>query len=565
MFYPLKNSKINCINLKIKAFDKFWKGEIMQKYSFDAVIFDLDGVVTKTALLHSEAWKETFDQYLQQRKNKNNKPFREFTHEDDYLPFVDGKPKYEGVKSFFQSRGINIPFGDPSDTADKNTICGVGNKKNILFRQLLKKRGAETYPSTIQFIKNLKESGIRVGVASSSRNCETILESVGLEKLFETRVDGVVSAQLKLKGKPEGDIFVKASRNLNAVPSKTVIVEDAISGIQAGRNGGFGLVLGVARNNNESELIENGADIVVSDLAKISMEYIEKWFHRKPLSLPSFLESNKETINNLSENRTNGKDVIINSHYNHNNISTLFNKKKVVFLDYDGTLTPIVERPELAVLSSEMRAAIKHLAEKYTVAIVSGRMREDVEKLVGIKGIFYAGSHGFDIMGPGFSMMHPKVKEIMPVISQIIKQLSEKLSDIQGILIEEKKFSVAVHYRLVEQQYLPRIKEIIDEIIKDQNKICLMSGKKVFEILPDIDWDKGKAVRWIIDALKVSWQDVCVVYIGDDVTDEYAFRTLRTRGFGILVSNESKESAADFRLSSTEEVKKLFEKVVAHA
>ena len=124
MFYPLKNSKINCINLKIKAFDKFWKGEIMQKYSFDAVIFDLDGVVTKTALLHSEAWKETFDQYLQQRKNKNNKPFREFTHEDDYLPFVDGKPKYEGVKSFFQSRGINIPFGDPSDTADKNTICG---------------------------------------------------------------------------------------------------------------------------------------------------------------------------------------------------------------------------------------------------------------------------------------------------------------------------------------------------------------------------------------------------------------------------------------------------------
>ncbi|MCK5534696.1 HAD-IA family hydrolase, partial [bacterium] len=364
----------------------------MQKYSFDAVIFDLDGVVTKTALLHSEAWKETFDQYLQQRKNKNNKPFREFTHEDDYLPFVDGKPKYEGVKSFFQSRGINIPFGDPSDTADKNTICGVGNKKNILFRQLLKKRGAETYPSTIQFIKNLKESGIRVGVASSSRNCETILESVGLEKLFETRVDGVVSAQLKLKGKPEGDIFVKASRNLNAVPSKTVIVEDAISGIQAGRNGGFGLVLGVARNNNESELIENGADIVVSDLAKISMEYIEKWFHRKPLSLPSFLESNKETINNLSENRTNGKDVIINSHYNHNNISTLFNKKKVVFLDYDGTLTPIVERPELAVLSSEMRAAIKHLAEKYTVAIVSGRMREDVEKLVGIKGIFYAGS-----------------------------------------------------------------------------------------------------------------------------------------------------------------------------
>ncbi len=537
----------------------------MKKYSFDAVIFDLDGIVTKTAILHSKAWKATFDQYLKQREKKDNEPFREFTHEDDYLPFVDGKPKYEGVRSFFESRQIDIPFGDPSDTPDRETICGIGNKKNGLFRQLLKEKGAEIYPTTIQFIKTLKEIGVRVGVASSSRNCEIILESVGLEKLFETRIDGVVSAQLKLKGKPEGDIFVKAAHNLGTIPAKAVVVEDAISGIQAGRNGGFGLILGVARHNNESDLLENGADIVVSDLAQISIEYIEKWFHRKPLSLPSFLQNSEETINNLSENTTNGKDVIINPHYNQTNKETFFNKKKVIFLDYDGTLTPIVERPELAVLSPEMRATIKHLSEKYTVAIVSGRMREDVEKLVGIKGIFYAGSHGFDIMGPGFSMVQPEVEKIVPVISQVIKELSRKLGDVPGIIIEKKKFSVAVHYRLVAQQYLSLISETVNKIVQEKKELRLMSGKKVFEILPDIDWDKGKAVRWIMDALKVSWQDVCVVYIGDDVTDEYVFRTLRTRGFGILVSDEHRESAADFQLSSTEEVKKLFEKVISHA
>ncbi|MCK4532597.1 trehalose-phosphatase [bacterium] len=537
----------------------------MKKYSFDAVIFDLDGVVTKTAILHSKAWKATFDQYLKQREKKDNEPFREFTHENDYLPFVDGKPKYEGVRGFLESREINIPFGDPSDIPDKETICGIGNKKNGLFRQLLKEKGAGIYPTTLQFIKVLKELGIRIGVASSSRNCEIILESVGLEKLFETRVDGVVSVQLKLKGKPEGDIFVTAAHNLETVPARVVVVEDAISGIQAGRNGGFGLVIGVARHNNESELIENGADIVVSDLAEISIEYIEKWFHRKPLSFPSFLENNKEIINNLSDNRTNEKDIIINPHYNQNNISTLFKKRKVIFLDYDGTLTPIVERPELAVLSSEMRETIKHLIEKHTVAIVSGRMREDVEKLVGIKGIFYAGSHGFDIMGPGFSMMHPQAEKIVPVVSQAIKELSQKLDDVPNIIIEKKKFSVAVHYRLVAQQYLSRISETVNKIVQEKKELRLMSGKKVFEILPNIDWDKGKAVRWIMNALEVSWRDVCVVYIGDDVTDEYAFRTLRTRGLGFLVSNESKESAADFRLSSTEEVKKLFKKVVADA
>lgn len=253
----------------------------MNKYSFESVIFDLDGVITKTALVHAKAWKAAFDEYLRLREKRDGEPFREFTHENDYLPYVDGKPRYQGVKSFLKSRGINIPFGSPSDSPDKETVCGVGNKKNAMFNEVLKAQGAEVFPSSIEFIKSLKKAFIHVGVASSSKNCQAILQSVDIEDLFETRVDGVVSAELGLKGKPHGDIFVTAAKNVGAAPGKSVVVEDATSGVAAGKNGKFGLVLGVAREDNAADLKENGADIVVTDLSEIKIDDIEDWFQKK--------------------------------------------------------------------------------------------------------------------------------------------------------------------------------------------------------------------------------------------------------------------------------------------
>ncbi len=529
----------------------------MSKYSFDSVIFDLDGVITQTARFHAGAWKATFDEYMRMREKRDKEPFREFTHDGDYLPYVDGKPRYKGVKSFLESRGINIPFGDPSDPPDKETACGLGNRKNAMFNEVLRKEGADVYSSSIELIKVLRESGIRVGLASSSKNCKTILESAGIEELFETRVDGVVSVEMGLKGKPEGDIFVTAAHNIGTIPPNSVVVEDATSGVQAGRNGGFGLVLGVARKNNETELLENGADIVVTDLADIDIEQIEEWFHKKPKDLFKSWDKVEQLLPGKGK-------VIINPCYNRSAGSALFSRKKLLFfLDYDGTLTPIVERPELAVMSTEMRDVVKELSEKHIVAIVSGRMREDVQKLVAIDGLLYAGSHGFDIMGSGLSLVEPRVREIIPVVSEVIEYLKKEIGNISGALIEEKKFSVAVHYRLVDQEYIPEIKNVVNDIIKKHNKLRLMSGKKVFEILPNIDWDKGKAIRWIMDALKISWSEASVIYIGDDVTDEDAFRALRTRGTAILVADKAKESTADFQLSSPDEVKKLFEKVIS--
>jgi len=249
----------------------------MSKHSFEAVIFDLDGVITKTAATHSHAWKKMFDQYLKGREQVYGEPFKEFTG-NDYLTFVDGKPRYEGVKSFLESRNISLPFGTPEDSLALETVCGLGNRKNEAFNQVLAAEGVEVYPATLALLEELKKDNIRIGVASSSKNCEAVLTRAGLNHFVETRVDGVVSAELGLNGKPQPDIFLTAAKNLGVDPDKAIVVEDAVSGVQAGKNGNFGLVLGLAREENHEALKANGADIVLSDLEEITMDDLNQWF-----------------------------------------------------------------------------------------------------------------------------------------------------------------------------------------------------------------------------------------------------------------------------------------------
>jgi len=210
-----------------------------------------------------------FDEYLRKREDEHGEAFAEFTHSADYLPFVDGKPRYKGVASFLESRGIEIPPGDPSDPPGMETCCGLGNRKNEAFNEVLSKDGVKVYPSTIELINDLKKAGIGIGVASSSKNCRPVLERLDLLKLFGARVDGEVSAELGLHGKPEPDIFTTACDILKVPYDKAIVVEDAVSGVQAGASGNFGLTLGVAREDNRDELLENGADHVVEDLEEI--------------------------------------------------------------------------------------------------------------------------------------------------------------------------------------------------------------------------------------------------------------------------------------------------------
>lgn len=250
----------------------------MDTHNFKAVIFDLDGVITQTAKVHSRAWKEMFDEFLQAYSAQENVPFREFTHEGDYLPFVDGKPRYKGVASFLESRNINLPFGSPEDTPDMFTACGLGNRKNEKFNEIIATDGVEVFPTSVEFIKQLQKEGIHIAVATSSKNCDAVLQATGLTGIFEAQIDGVYSAQNNLSGKPDPDIFTTAADQIGVPYDQAIVVEDAVSGVMAGKRGNFGLVLGVAREDNAIELEKNGADIVVEDLGDITFDDINTWF-----------------------------------------------------------------------------------------------------------------------------------------------------------------------------------------------------------------------------------------------------------------------------------------------
>jgi beta-phosphoglucomutase family hydrolase len=234
----------------------------------DAVIFDLDGVVTDTASVHAAAWAEMFNDFLQRRQASDDEGHSPFT-DDDYRHFVDGKARCDGVTDFLASRGISLPPGPPTDSTG-DTISGLGERKQELFLERLH-AGVRVFESTVTLARKLADTGIAVGVYSSSRNCERILRYAGLGDLFSVRVDGVVAEELGLPGKPEPAVLLEATRRLGAVPQRSVVIEDAEAGVEAGSRGGFALVIGVDRTGHAEELRRHGADVVVPDLADVAV------------------------------------------------------------------------------------------------------------------------------------------------------------------------------------------------------------------------------------------------------------------------------------------------------
>ena len=507
--------------------------------AFDAVVFDLDGVVTLTASVHAAAWKRLFDEFLERRSKETGEPFVPFALEDDYHTYVDGKPRIEGVKSFLASRRIEFPEGSSDDGPEEVTAWGLGSRKNGYFQRVLEERGAEVDERTVAFIERLRAEGIRVAVASSSKNCGPILDRAGLTDLFEARVDGIVSEEIGLKGKPNPDIFVEAARRVGATPPRTVVVEDAISGVQAGRAGDFGLVIGIDRVRAAAALREHGADLVLESFDDRSLDVVRAWFSQRAERRPSALREWPEISKRL------------------------VGKRPALFLDYDGTLTPIVARPELAVLTEGRRSVLKHVATRLPTAIISGRGRVDVESLVGLPELAYAGSHGFDIVGPGgASVGHTVADWIEPVMERVAREAKPKLEGIEGALIEEKRFSVAIHYRQVDEAFVPGIEAVVDDAIASDARLKKAHGKKVFEVRPDLDWDKGKALLLLLQALGLDGSDVVPLYIGDDVTDEDAFEVLQDRGIGILVSEAPRPTRAAYWVQAPWEVYALLERLL---
>ncbi|MEU9393338.1 beta-phosphoglucomutase family hydrolase [Streptomyces sp. NPDC048324] len=231
-----------------------------------ACLFDLDGVVTRTAVVHAAAWKETFDEFLRERDGED---FRPFDSSADYDEYVDGRPRADGVRTFLASRGIELPEGSPDDPPDAQTVNGVGNRKNVLLLRRIRTEGVEAYDGTLRYIDAVRKRGLRTAIVSSSANTLDVLRSIDAEHLFDVRIDGVVAAERKLPGKPRPDTFLAAARDLGVDPKRAAVFEDALAGMDAGRSGHFGYVVGVDRVGQTEALYQHGADVVVKDLAEL--------------------------------------------------------------------------------------------------------------------------------------------------------------------------------------------------------------------------------------------------------------------------------------------------------
>jgi beta-phosphoglucomutase family hydrolase len=234
-----------------------------------ACLFDLDGVLTQTAKVHGAAWKQMFDEYLKARAERSGEEFVPFDPRGDYDKYVDGKPRYDGVRSFLDSRRITLPEGTPDDPPSAETVDGLGNRKNELVLKLIEEQGVEPYQGSVRYVHAAAEAGLRRAVVSSSANCRAVLESADMLDLFEEIVDGNVLAERDLRGKPAPDTFLAAAEALGASAGESAVYEDALSGVEAGRAGSFGLVVGVDRVGQADALREHGADVVVEDLAEL--------------------------------------------------------------------------------------------------------------------------------------------------------------------------------------------------------------------------------------------------------------------------------------------------------
>ena len=245
------------------------RADVVSIDALDAVIFDMDGVVTQTAIVHAAAWKKLFDDFLRRRAEETGEEFVPFDDKLDYERYVDGKNRYDGVRSFLESRGVQLPEGTPDDPPGDGTVHAMGKKKDAYFLDHVRGEGVRLYDSTVRLIHALRSQGKRIGLVSASRNAEEVLAGAGVIDLFDTRVDGVVAAELDLRGKPDPATFVEAARRLGVDPSRAAVVEDALSGVAAGAAGNFGLVVGVARSGQHEALGQAGADVVVADLAEL--------------------------------------------------------------------------------------------------------------------------------------------------------------------------------------------------------------------------------------------------------------------------------------------------------
>ena len=494
----------------------------------DAVIFDVEGVVADTAALHTAAWKATLNDFLARRAAGGAPPVV-FT-DADYHKYLGHRSEAAGVTDFLVTQGISLPMGQPGDHAD-GTVWALVNRTAQLCADMLAD-GVRVFESTVEFVHQLQAAGIATAVFASRCDCARILDVAGLSDLFAVRVDGPATRETWVGAPTRTDtlqhILHDAADRLAVSPRRCVVIDDTAAGVTAGRDGGFGLVIGVDRDGDADELSRCGADVVVGDLVALTV----RDSHQRVSDLPDALESYTD-IAPLAETR-----------------------RPVVLLDFDGTVSDIVADPNAAALLPGAGDTLAALAAHCPVAVVSGRSLADIRQRIGVPGLWYAGSHGFELVSPdGAHHQNAAGLQAVDLLQSAVAALHERLDGIDGVLIEDKRFSVAVHYRNVDDD---RVDEVIAtvRIIGQRDGLRVTGGRKVVELRPDVDWDKGRTVNWIL--AQIDGADLQLpIYLGDDLTDEDAFDAIRQKGVGIAVrSVESgdRRTAARFALEDPDAV-----------
>ncbi len=394
--------------------------------------------------------------------------------------------------------------------------------------------GTDTAGVTM-LVRQLRDVGIGTAVVSASLTCQDVLAAAGFGDLFPVRVDGLIAEKLDLAEKPDPALLLDAANRLGARPGRCVVVEDAEAGVTAGRAGGFALVIGVDRTGPGDELRRLGADAVVADLREVAVRTGD----RRMSQLPDGMQA---------------LDLVDRA-----------GRRPAVFFDFDGTLSDIVNDPDVARLTGGAAEALTLLAACCPVAVLSGRDLADVTDRVGLPGIWYAGSHGFELTAPdGTHHQNEAAAAAIPVLQQAAAQLRDQLAAITGVMVEHKRFAIAVHYRNAARDRVGEVTAVV-RTAGQRNALRVTTGREVIELRPNIDWDKGKTLRWVIGHLHDAGSGPLLpIYIGDDITDEDAFDAVREDGIGIVVRHTEdgdRATAALFALENPAQVSEFTERL----
>ncbi|MBX7432210.1 trehalose-phosphatase [Mycobacterium sp. Y57] len=502
----------------------------------DAVIFDLDELLSEAASVQRAACASLFNDFLTRRPPHEGEDRSLFT-DDDYQRLDETKPCSDRIAEFLASRGISLPPGGPSETG-QDTIYGLANRHRSLYLDALSER-VPRFAAIVTLARRLRGIGVATAVHASGLVCEQVLKSAGLADLFDVCIDGSAAEGLQIAGNPGLAVLARTKHLLEAtdtlgVPAqRSILIADTEEGVTAGRDAGFALVVGANWTGDADRLFERGADVLVADLADIAV-------------------------------RTGGKRIstVPNVLHAYGQLATLAGaRESVVILNFDGVLSRYVSDPAAATLVEGVAEGLQRLARVSPVVVISGRDLADVRERVGIPGVWYAGGHGLDLAGPdGSHYENAEAAAMTPVLGEVAAELRDAIGQIPGVRVEHKRLAVAVHIGDVASEHVGEVVATAHRL-GQRRTLRVVNGRRLVELRPNVDWDTATTLAWIRSHINAS-KPLLPIYIGGDPADEDAFDAVQFNGVGIVVRHDEdgdRRTAARYTLDGPEQVREILD------